>query len=709
MTAPAPISWIPLKALGARFTANLMALGGRMPELADALSRFTPKQDYYLLSANENIQIGTRSGSAVTPLAHWVPAATATEIIRKLYPAAVCHHACLISGEDLGWLWNGIYQLPCQAPGLPGHRPPLFFLIREIERLWMMLHIHDWRKLLADERVRLFVGSDALAQVRRSLLSNRLVPWPRLSVQVDQALWNGKPTLDEILAEAKRSADAEFHSCLAELGKRYDGATPQSIGAVLSSGRELKILGITSRFTTFLQYSMRDWLAGFEQLGHKTRLIIEDRDHEVGTNLNIARTCAEFQPDLVVIIDHYRRELGGMPENVPVVMWVQDALPNIYRREAGSAQGPLDYTLGFGRLELVHEFGYPASRFMSAVIGCDPRRFEPGPLSEADQGDYACDVSFVSHASTPAEVLLQQEIARAGTPEAERLLREIFEQVRGIYEEGATLTEPSHLWRIIETSMAATKTAIPASEMPKLMEMFLQRINNALFRHQSLAWLAALGVDLRLYGRGWEKHPTLSRFARGVADNNVQLAKIYRASRISIHVSPFGAVHQRVMEGLAGGGFFLLRHCPGDVLERHYRTIWNYCRSRCLETDAQLRGCDEPAIAEAIGECRRILQLDPFAMKHAFIEELRNSAEGGFTRSAGTIWGSGYDAVAFNSAAELAEKVKIYLTDESLRRKVGAEMRQAVLDRFTYAATSRRVLEFIAGDLATRQRQKAAA
>jgi glycosyltransferase involved in cell wall biosynthesis len=703
------ISWMPLKALAARFHANIIALGGRIPELAEMLKNWSPKQNYYILPGSETIQLGVANDQVVTPLPHPVPAPAATDVIRKLYPAAVCNQGVLICGEDMGWLWNGLYQLPCQVPGLPGHQPPLFFLTKDIERLWVMLHLHDWKNFLADTRVRLFVGPDAMARFRQSLTTDLHCPWPRLSVQVDQTLWDGRPSLNEILTEAKGKVDKELISRMEQFQPAYTNTTPESIAAMLKSGRPLKVLGITSRFTTFLQYSMKDWLAGFEQLGHKTKLAIEDHDHEVGTSLTLAAACAEFQPDLVVIIDHYRRELGGLPEKIPMVMWVQDALANIFRREAGAAQSPLDYAMGFAKLELVHDFGYPANRFMSAVIGCDERRFEPKPLSAQEKSDFGCDVSFVSHASTPADVLLQAEIDRAGSPEAESLLRKIYDQLRAVYETGGAVTEPIQIRRMIDVAMTKTKTSIPQSEMPKLMEMFMQRINNALFRHQSLNWVAAMGLDLRLYGRGWEKHPTLSRYAKGIADNKNELAQIYRASRVCLHTSPHGAVHQRLIEGLACGGFFLLRRCPGDVMERHYQTIWNWCVQNGVHSDLQLKACSEPEIRDAIIQAAEILQLDPFAMKHPFIEALRESAQSGFIGSAGTVWANDYDSIAFGSSAELAEKLKRYLSDDQQRQRIADSMRAVVLERFTYAATTRRLLNFISNDLAGRARQKAAA
>jgi hypothetical protein len=592
---------------------------------------------------------------------------------------------------------------------LPGHQPPLYFLIRDIERLWVILHLHEWQTLLADARVRLFAGADAFERFRDSLVLESVCPWPRLSVQVDPALWNGRPTLDEILAEATEHANLKLNRCTEQFKLTYSASTPQSIATQLASGRPLNVLGITSRFTTFLQYSMRDWLAAFERLGHQTRLIIEEHDHEMANSLTIASACAEFKPDLIVIIDHYRAELGGVPEQVPLVMWVQDALPTIFRSEAGAAQGELDYVLGYSRLELVHEFGYPADRFMSAVIGCDEVRFAPGELSPSEQAEFGCDVSFVSHASTPADILLQTEIDRAGSPEAERLLREVYEQLRAVYQEGGFVTEPIQIRGMIDRAMVKTKTSVVESEMPKLVDLFSQKINNALFRHQSLNWVAEMGVDLRLYGRGWEKHPTLSRFARGIADNNSQLSQIYRASRICLQVSPHGAAHQRLMEGLACGGFFLLRRCPGDLMERHYQTIWNWCVSKRINSDSQLRTCSEPRIAEAIAQVAGILRHEPFGMSHSFLEELRASAQGGYVRSAGMIWGEDFDAVAYSSADELRAKVTQFLDDENERRRIADSMRAVVLARFSYSATTRRLLGFMAEDLAGRSRQKVAA
>jgi hypothetical protein len=638
----------------------------------------------------------------VTPLPHTLSPMTARELVGKLYRSGSCDQPVMVAGEDMGWLWNAIYQLPCQTPAAPGHRPPLFFLMKDIERLWVILHVHDWRILLPDHRVRLFVGDDCFDRFRQSLVANAGCPWPRLSVRIDPSLWSGSPTLEEILTQARTTIDQDFLRCTEQSRLAYAGATPESISARFRGGQPLKILGITSRFTTFLQYSMRDWLASFERLGHQTRLLIEEHDHEFCNPQAIAGVCAEFQPDLVVIIDHYRKELGGVPDQVPMAMWAQDYMPNIYRREGGAAQGPRDYVVGFPyeKLRLVHELGYPASRYLTATIGMDPNRFTPRSADDAQLSRYACDVSFVTHASVGAEQIVKEQIDRSGTPEMKRLLGTTFEQLRAVYDAGGTVVAPPAIRRIIDQGFIDSRTQPTPELLKEFMDLFYMRVNNALFRHQSLRWLADLGIDLRLYGRGWENNPTFKRFARGVADHRGELSLIYQAGRINLHVSPLGSLHQRVMEGLASGGFFLLRRGDGDIAGRHYARLRDFCQRAGITTDEQLRTCTDPELPDMLRQIVDIHQCDLFAEKYTFMQLLQTMRDCDYLCSAGCVWGKDYDETSFNSKAELEAKVAYFLGKPRERQRLTRSMLQSVLERFTYEKTSSRLLALIAADQA---------
>jgi hypothetical protein len=701
--------WVPLALLKHRFAANAQSLNKRYPELAGQLTAFLSNRVYYVQIINDNLQLGIKDGDVISAMPSTLPAATAQQLVGQIYPTGKCNQPVLIVGEDVGWLWDRLYRVPCEFPAAPGHQPPLHFLMRDIERLWILLHLHDWRDLLADPRVRLFVGSDALTQFQQSLVTDICCPWPRLSVNADPVLWSGEPTLDAMIQIAIEGMNRSYSRVTEQLKLMYAAVTRESVAAKFRSGAPLRILGITSIHTTFLQYSMRDWLAAFDRLGHTTHLLIESDRAQLSNNLNVAKTCADFRPDLVVVIDHFRAELNCIPQQIPFMMWVQDALPNMFCGAAGAAQGDMDFAMGFARLRMIHEFGYPAERYMPTVVGCDEMRFAPAQISQWKRPEFACDVSFVSHASMSAAEILSAEIRRLNSPDASRLLSAIYEKLRAIYDAGEMISEPPTIRGMIDRSLTETRLSVEPTEIPKLMEFFGQRINNALFRHQSLQWVADAGVNLHLYGRGWESHPTLRRFARGVAANNEQLCSIYQTSKISLQISPHGAVHQRMMEGLACGGFFMIRRCPGDLMEREFQKLWNWCQSNEIMDDAEMRLHATPEIAASISTVAQSLQYDPFQDICPFIDTLRSSEESGYIRAAGTVWGEDYDAVSYGSAAELASKVAHFLSNDSDRARIAASMRQVVLDRFTYTATSRRLMKFISENIAVGNATKAAA
>jgi hypothetical protein len=279
------------------------------------------------------------------------------------------------------------------------------------------------------------------------------------------------------------------------------------------------------------------------------------------------------------------------------------------------------------------------------------------------------------------------------------MLHDIFDRLSAIYSAGGYVTEEPTIAAMIDQAMAEHKLGAEPETKGSLLIFVGQRVNNALFRHQPLEWLAEMGVDLRLWGRGWESHPTLSRFARGPADNQTQLTAIYQASKINLHMSPHGAVHQRIFEGLSAGGFFLLRHSPGDELERHFRKVLGWCDANGVISDPELIRCATPHIRREMAAIAQSLQTDPFRLGHSLMDVLHASEQSGYIRSAGTIWGSDYDAVSFTNREELARKVQHFLTDTADREQTADRMRRPVLERFTYTAISRRLLEFIANDL----------
>ncbi|HSU68799.1 MAG TPA: glycosyltransferase, partial [Tepidisphaeraceae bacterium] len=465
----------------------------------------------------------------------------------------------------------------------------------------------------------------------------------------------------------------------------------------------LRILGITSLYTTFLQHSMRDWLAGFERLGHETKLLIEPADHLSMGALAFAEALAEYEPDLVVVIDHYRAELGNLPDAIPFVMWVQDLLPNIYNDLAGPAQGPRDFSMGFGRMPLTQVHGYPAERFMGCPIGINEERFKPIALSRQDLDRFGCDASYVSHASTPSDLLLKSALTQNPDPNAARLLWDLHDRLVGDFENGGVTHAEWQVKQKLEESIAQTGVRPSEDSLRQILLLFNTQINNAIFRHQALKWVADLGVHLKLYGNGWEKHPTLGRFACGPADTLRDVPKICAASKVNLQITPHGSVHQRLLEGLVAGGFYLIRWTPGDQLGIAFRLLRDWCLARGIASESALRSKGDEQVRRWISECDELRVDHSDQNEFRLYDRLIAGGEAELTTRAGAVWPEEYPQVSFRSGAELQLRLTRFLGDEQQRQQVAAAMRAQILENYTYASISKRLLRFIGDELRSAQ------
>jgi hypothetical protein len=709
MTASAQLKWHPLELFGERFRANVAALGRRDPSLAVRLRELKPATAFSIAAQGDNVFLGRSTAAGVEIIPNLIPAATARTTSASIFPEAQVGWPIVIVGLDYGWLWDRISKLPCKVDMAPGHRPPIYLLARDLERLWAVLHVMDWTEMLADRRLPIFVGPDAVTQLRDALVAEPSLPRPRAAVDVDKSLWTGGcGNLNELVGEVTRLTAEKFSQTVRLNETAYAGFDPVMAAKKFETGT-LRVLGVTSRYTTFLQYSMRDWLDGMSRMGVEARLLIEPADHLLHGEHKLAETIQEFRPDLIVCIDHYRAEIGKIPDSLPWVMWVQDWLPNIYNDAAGAAQRLRDYCIGFGRLCLTQSHGYPARRFMPCPIGINEERFKPAVLSQEDWARYGCDVSYVSHVSTPSDVLLKNTLARNPDPSADRLLWDFHDRLIGDFEQGGCTHTEWQLKEKLDESIAQTGVQPPAETVRQILWLFNTQINNAIFRHQTLKWVAELGVNLKLYGNNWEKHPTLGRFACGPADTLRDVPRICAASKVNLQITPHGAMHQRLLEGLVAGGFYLIRWLPGDQVGIAYRCLRDWCLSQGIGSESALRSIDIPQVQSWISECNELSGDHPDRKDFRLYDRLTADAEGELMGRGGAVWPEEYPQVSFRSAAELQSRLTRFLGDESERQRVASAMRARIVENYTYAKISKRLVRFIADDLRTAHSRVSAA
>lgn len=697
MSPTASLTWHPLESLDARFRANLAALETRDAALAGRLRHVAVSTSFFISAAGDNVHLGRSGPAGIERIADPVPPAAARSLAGRVYANGFVTGPMVVSGLGYGWLWDRLAKLPCKVEILPGHRPPVYFLAGDIEQLWAVLHVMDWRAMLAERRFPIFAGPDALDQFKQALVADPTSPEPGALIQIDSTL--PKQEIGALLAELRGARDVRLLDLHRRLELHY--APPRGLDWPQKfRGGSLRVLGITSRYTTFLQHSMRDWLSAFERLGHETRLVIEDHDHLMLGAFGYAQSILDFKPDLILLIDHYRAEVGRIPQSIPCVMWVQDRLPNIFSPAAGRAQGARDYCIGGGRLHLASRHAYPADRFMSCTIGINERKYASHELSSDDRAKFACEASYVGHSSVPSDVLLRENLDRGASPELAKVAWDLHERMIAHFECGGSALTDTVLEARLAESMKQAGVELGEATQRNMLAVFNQQINNALFRHQALRWVADAGVDLRLYGNGWEKHPQLKKFARGPADNVRDLPRIYQASKINLQIIPHGAVHQRLLDGLAAGGFFLIRRTAGDMTGAPYLKLWNWCRRNGITSDFQLRSEADDAARNWIREIDRLLGYDTATIRPTLYECLEATADTDFMILAAAVWPEQYPQVSFDSAAELGQKLGRYLDDAQERARITRQMREVVIDRCSYLSISRRLVQFIARDIA---------
>lgn len=426
------------------------------------------------------------------------------------------------------------------------------------------LAVADVSGVLAQERVKVFVGAGAIDSVKRFVHEHRdemlvarfvsLREVQRKESTLANVIINGTDAQLEELKELKERAEARYATRnKAFWAQRYHEAT--------NGGKPLRVLVPTTRYSTFLQHSSRDIVDAFKAIGHEAKLLIESEDSSTLAANSYWRAFDEFDPDLVVLINFPRpMRLSTTPANVPYVTWLQDAMPHLFDPAIAAKLGEFDFACGYLFNELFLLGDWDATRAIASPVVVNPRKFHAGAVQ--GMGQFECDVAFVSnHSETPRnmqERLKQMALASGVSAACVNEIHELaVEAVRGVHQRG--------MWTMVPARMDAicARHGVGAETQAKLMHVYFVPMAAEIFRHEALEWVHEIcdrrGWKFNLYGKGWEAHPEFGVHARGTVKHGEELRAAYQKAKVHLHLDLNNLMHQRVSECFLSGGLVVSR------------------------------------------------------------------------------------------------------------------------------------------------------
>lgn len=466
-----------------------------------------------------------------------------------------------VEGISPPWLLLAIDRA---TPALKdGYQPLLQVVQSDVGELAEGLSLADVRGVLS--RAVVFAGAEAgerwEAHVRSRFdcqATGAVVPASTLRRACAPALADRTARL----SEEQRREGVRLQGVLVARDRTRDAAWWK---ACWNEPRPRRVLIPTCRYSTFIQHASEDLAEAFRARGWVARVLVEPDAHTRFSTLAYHRAELEFDPDLIVLINYPRAsKAAAFVTQTPFVCWVQDAMPHLFDERIGRGHGPRDFVAGHVYPQFFRQFGYPADRALSTPVAVSTRKFHDAPADDTMRERFACEVAYVSHHSETPQRMHERLCAEAGDPAVVRVL----EVMRGLMAERYEAGMSGRAERVFK-SVAGDAWARVHGQSPtprvasQLTDQYLVPMLERMLRHEALDWARRIcerrGWRLRLFGRGWERHPTLAPFAAGELGHGEELRACYQGAGVHLHASMTTLVHQRVMECALSGGLPVCR------------------------------------------------------------------------------------------------------------------------------------------------------
>lgn len=555
--------------------------------------------------------------------------------------------------------------------------------------------IHDYSGAngpIEHNRFEWWVGSDWDKQLLSAICNQPYIPAP--AQMLSTCVYSDK--IADKINKLNSGLSRHFDKLRDDVFRKYADKSAEDYLNILDDNppRQPRALLITSRFTTVLQHSIRDIAAALQDMGWQTEIIIETAEHYINSPFAIVQTLFDFEPDIIIHIDHLRSERKNIiPDSIPYLCWIQDDLIHLTNQQAGKSVSMRDYILTCSQPSYTANYDYPARQCIYLNKLTRPVK------SQVIHSRAKSDLVYVSNSSHQAALLINNfcnEYKNDLT--VQKFIKACCARMQNVYANNHALYNLNDIRNIVMDESDRFGINWPQTQN---REQFIIRLagalNNALYRQQALDWVidvaCQLDLKLELYGKGWEEHPKYSRFACGYVQYGQPLEQLTQQARFNLQIVPYSCMHQRLLDGIAAGGFFLIREHP---IDKHARLIDDFMSehiNKCIlnRTDAKKH------FSADIWE--KFKQIDDYNCKiteHAGADLIEAWNQYNNQGIRAVLKGLPYlSEVSFTDADSLKTLINGFIDNPDLQDKIQREQYKFVVDNFSYRKGFDRILKSV--------------
>lgn len=434
----------------------------------------------------------------------------------------------------------------------------------DLFKVFLCVSVNSLSQILSKKRVVVLVGEKSLEKF--FLDPEALYPELWLSNILERKIiWKMKALYFEYTTDKIEEIDRWYI-------QEYD-----NIKERVRTGK-FKILFLTSRHTTALQYHSKNLYLAAKKAGLDCYFYIEKSDIHSPSRKLYWKLIDEFRPDVIILMDHFRFEMNILQEksrleSIVFLTWIQDPIKYVMDHNTPKKLLQRDFILNhFISWDAFWKVGYDRDKIIDAPIPANQDIYKLYELTKEEINKYQSDICFVCHCAD-VESYIQHYISVLETKEQklviEDMLRTYDRQVKE--EEQIYYSLEEFKQYVLEFFQNKYDIELDSKQIVDgLAHDMYFGFNQRVYRQALVDWILNAGYkNLKLWGNGWCSEEKYKPYAMGPAQNGEELSKILQCSKIVMGDNIYSSAAARAWETMLSGGFYLCNYIPpeGDAID----------------------------------------------------------------------------------------------------------------------------------------------